>query len=112
MSYDVEELKDVVALACELCDCAAIVAADGHLAFNDFGALWAVVEKLGPAMAGIKNIPDEISDLSVQECDELIEFVDTELESATGKSRIVIDRSLKAAKACYEVYLAVRDASR
>lgn len=110
MSHDVEDIKDVVALACELCDCAVLVAADGHLGFEDIGQLWAIVERIGPAFTGIDELPQELSDLTAAECDEIIGFIDSELDAATGKSRIILDKVLQAVKACYEVYLAVKGA--
>lgn len=103
----IEELKDIIALAIEAADCAFIIARDGSLDFSDIGAVWSVVEKIGPAIIGIGEVPKELADMSVAECDELIAFVlkDLDMPGASGKE--IVEKCLKAFKACYEVYLAV-----
>lgn len=99
----VDELKDIVGLVVEMVDCASVVAADGSLGFSDVGAVWSVVEKIGPAFSGVKNIPEELKDLSPAECDELIEFVMNELDTPEPVSKVVVEKALKAVKAAYEV---------
>lgn len=103
----VDELKDIISLAIDTADCAFIIAKDGSLDFTDIGAVWSVVEKIGPAIIGIGEVPKELADLSPEECDELIAFAlqDLDLPGASGKD--IVEKCLRAFKACYEVYLAV-----
>ena len=89
-------------------DCVSLVSADGSLGFADVGAVWSVVEKMGPAFSGVKDIPEELKDLSPAECDELIEYVMNELDTPESVTKVVVDKALKAVKAAYEVYLAVK----
>lgn len=105
---DVDEIKELVALACEICDAGMVIAADGHLGLSDVAQLWSVIERIGPAFIGIKNIPGEVADLTPKECDEIIAFIESDLDAVNGNARIVLDKVLHAAKACYEVYTAVR----
>lgn len=104
----VEELKDVIGLALGLVDCAFVVYSDGQLNLSDIGAVWNVIEKVGPAVVGVGQIPTELKDLTKEECDELIQFVVDELkDTAPDRAKVILEATLKAFKACYEVYLAV-----
>lgn len=103
----VTELKDVLSLVVDLVDCAMIVGEDGTLDFGDVTHLWSVIEKLGPAFSGINKVPLELKDLSSKEVDELITFIMTELNAPPPKAKVFVEKSLRAIKACYEVYLAV-----
>lgn len=105
---DIEELKDVVALVLDLTDCTYLMAADGKLDFGDIGHFWSIIEKVGPALVGIKKVPAEFKDLSAAECDELIEYVMMDLSTPEDVSKVILEKALRALKACYEVYLAVR----
>ena len=104
----VEELKDIISLTLSLVECSFLVYSDGQLNLSDIGAIWSVVEKVGPAVVGIGQIPAELADLSKEECDELIQYIMDELaDVASDKAATILYATLKAFKACYEVYLAV-----
>lgn len=104
----VEELKDVLSLVIEMADCAQLVAAEGGLSLTDVSNMWSVIEKLGPAFRGIEHVPDELADLDAADCDELIQFVMSELSAQSDKSKMIVEKSLKAFKAAYEVYLEIK----
>jgi hypothetical protein len=104
----VDELKDVISLTLELVDCAFVVYSDGQLNLSDIGAIWNVIEKVGPAVVGVGQIPNELKDLTKEECDELIQFIMGELaDITTERASTILEATLKAFKTCYEVYLAV-----
>jgi hypothetical protein len=75
---------------------------------SDVSQIWGVIERVGPAFVGIENVPDELADLDEEDCDELIQFVMGELNVQDDKAHIVVEKSMRALKACYEVYLAVK----
>lgn len=108
MPKHIEELKDIIALVVEMVDCIAIVAKDGQLGFTDFGAVWSIVEKIGPAFVGADEVPGELKELTAADCDELIEYVMTELTTTEVAAKVTVDASLKAIKAAYVAYLAIK----
>lgn len=108
MSTDIEDLKDIMALAIEAVDCSSVVMRNGGLDLSDFGAIWSVIEKIGPAFMGAGTVPEELRDLTPEEIDELVEFVMAELDTPESVSKVVVEKVLKAVKANYEVYLAIR----
>jgi hypothetical protein len=104
----VEELKDVLNLAIGLIESSFLIYNDGQLNLSDFTHVWSIIEKVGPAIVGIGEVPGELKDLTGEECDELIKFIMDELADVTDvKARTILAATLKAFKACYEVYLAV-----
>jgi hypothetical protein len=104
----VEELKDVLNLAIGLIESSFLIYNDGQLSLSDFTHVWGIVEKIGPAIVGIGSVPGELKDLDAAECDELIKFIMDELADVTDvKAKNILEATLKAFKACYEVYIAV-----
>ena len=104
----VEELKDMLALVIELVDATQTIANEGGISMTDIGSLWNIVERVGPAFRGMNKIPAEITDLDAEECAELIAFIMEEISIEDVKAKLVVDKSLKALKAAYEVYLEVK----
>lgn len=108
MSSKIEDLKELISMVIEITDCTYVAYADGKLDWTDISHMWGVIQKIGPAVAGIDNVPAELSDLTAEECDELIALVGEELTTPTEHSKIVVEKCLKALKASYEAYLAIR----
>lgn len=105
---DIEELKDLVSLVVEIVDAGVLIFQDGHIGLGDVGHVWDVIEKMGPAFIGIDEVPAELKDLSIEECDNLITLLESELTVLPAQSKDALDKILKATRACYEVYLVLK----
>ena len=104
----IEELKDVVSMVIQIVDAAYLSGQDGKLEWDDLTHIFGLMKAIGPALAGISQVPGEISDLSVEECNELCQMINEELTVPDAKQKEILAKSLACLKSCYEVYLAIR----
>lgn len=105
---DIDALKSMVSLVIQMCDSGYIMAQDGKLEWDDVGEVWDIMKKVYPAFKSVGEIPAEAAHLTPEQFDQLIILIESEFTIVPEKSKDVLDKILKAAKACHEVYLAVR----
>lgn len=108
MSVAVENTKEIVTLFCEIINCAVHVNKDGSVSLDDIPAIWDVVVAIGPAFEGMNSIPKEISDLDLEELEEITDHVKQQIKTDDEATKAIIAKSLKAASALYDLYLSVR----
>jgi hypothetical protein len=103
-----EEIKDVISLVVKSVESISVISEDGKIGVSDIPAIWVVVEKLGKAMVGSQKIPQEFDDLSETEVDELIDYVMVEYSKSKVPAKIIVEKSVKAVKALFDVYKEVK----
>jgi hypothetical protein len=104
-TQDLVELVDLVLTGVDIVKKAK---ADGKIGFEDAGLLLAVIPALGPAMAGIDQIPAELKDLSGDEAQALIAHVMAKLSLENSKAQAVAESALKFAAAGWGLFSALK----
>jgi len=95
--YNIEETKDVLKSLCGLGNAvAASLADDGKITLSDYPKFIGPVISLPAAISGIQEVPKELADLTEQEKQELIDFVESELEVGEKAEEVTV-RLLKIA---------------
>lgn len=105
---DIDALKSLVSLVIQMCDSGYIMGKDGALEWDDVGEVWDIMKKVYPAFKDIEKVPAEAAHLTPEQFDELIILIESEFAVVPDKSKELLDKILKAAKAAHEVYLVVR----
>lgn len=106
-SYGIQETKDCVDLGFACYKAGKLAYGDKKINLLDVRYLWDVIPAVSPAVTGYEKVPAELGDLSVEEASELIAHVSAKLEVDSEHAKKVIEASLKALKANYELYLAI-----
>lgn len=99
---DIKETKELVAFGFTVAVGVKEITADGKLTLGDAGSLLRMLAAAPKGVAGIENVPGEISDLSDEERTELMQYAVEELNrlgySAENVDEIV-DSILRMAQA-------------
>ena len=98
-----KELKEVLSLVVGLVNAGIDASKDGKINMADLGDLVKVFPKVKPAFDGIGEVPSEISALTSEDAADLVSHVATSLEIEDEKAKVIIDKSLKAIIAVYEL---------
>lgn len=106
-----KELVDVVDLTLDVAKLGLAVAKDKKVDMADLGLLLSSLPMLigegVVAVQGAEQIPAELKDLSPEELSELVAHVMIKLSLDDAKATLVIEKSLKAAAAAYELGKAI-----
>lgn len=106
-SAGVKELKEVVDLVLEVGAVVKSALADGKVGLEDATLVFRVVPKIGPALEGIKGIPAELKDLSVEEASELATHIMAKLAVDDARAREIIEAALKVGVAILALGIAI-----
>ena len=106
----IEQLVDIVRFGCKFAvDLAESFADDGKLTFSDLPNFMDSLQGLPAAMVGITELPQEISDLSINELKEIKAVVIEELGESINEDYIhIAQNALDAAIALYNIYKIAR----
>lgn len=79
--------------------------ADGVIDLRDLGLVFPLIQEAGPALAGIQNVPKELSDLDDAEFDELLDLGKLEfpLVIEDAALRIKVEKGYKLGLALAEM---------
>lgn len=102
------DLTDVIDLCLALLSAGVGALQDGKVDLLDLFQLTKVVPAVGPAVAGIQNVPSELADLNEEEAAALIKHVMEKLSVGDEKARLVVDKALKVSASAWELVRAVR----
>jgi hypothetical protein len=86
-----KELKEVLLFLCALANTIGEVSEDGKVSKVEALALLPLLYKVPSAIDGIREIPDEIADLSQEDIEELAKMVKDELDLPQKKIEIAIE---------------------
>lgn len=103
-----KELTEVVDLMLVMGQIVVEAKKDGKIGMEDVGLMLKLIPSLGPALDGIGEVPAEIKDLSVEEAEALAAHVIANLTVDNEKARLIIEKSLKAAIAIYDLGKAIK----
>jgi hypothetical protein len=81
---------------------------DEKLAIDDFMSMLNLFKGLNEAISGGGDIPAEIKDLDLEELDALIQVIVTNYNFESEKAKLIVEKSLVAVRANYEVYLLLK----
>lgn len=82
--------------------------ADGKVTLSDAALLLKLMPDLGPAFQSIGTVPAELSALDEAAAAELVTHVMEKLVVADAEARAVVDASLKAAVAVFQLVVAIK----
>lgn len=102
------DLSKLVAFLCELVDSAITAEIDGRIDIADLPLLIGLLPKIGPAFAGIKNVPGELAALSPTDAEALVAGVIAQLVIPDAKAKAVVESALKTAAALFHLYTTVK----
>lgn len=94
-SVTMKELKEAVVFAVALGETADAVLADGKVELAEAALLMSPIMKLPAAIEGAKNI--KLKELSVEQKQELVEFVKADLDVASDRTEAIIEQGLELA---------------
>lgn len=96
-----KETKDVIEFLCALVNAIADASADGKVTLGEAAALLPVLYKLPAAIDGIDAIPDEASDFTQDELDELSELIKEELDLPNDRVEAAVEQLVDMAVKLY-----------
>lgn len=105
----IKELKELLDLMLTGVEVGVDITKDGKLDLNDLQHVMKLIPVVGPAVQNIGDIPAELGDLSSEEGTEIVVHVMTKLAVDDAKAKIIIEKSLKAALAVYELVKAISE---
>lgn len=89
--YGIEETKDAIKAICGIGNAvSAALADDGKITFSDYPKFIGPIIKLPAAISGIAEVPKELSELTEQEKQELIDLVEGELEVGEKAEEVTV----------------------
>lgn len=107
-SYGVKETSELVSYVIHAVRVGGDILEDQKITLSDAGSIWGLLDGLNDATQGIDQIPGELKDLDVAEADKLIEIIMTNYSFPSDQAKEVVDKTLKALRACYELFTLVR----
>ena len=105
-----KELTDLVDLLLGLVSVGLQAEQDGKIDFQDLALLMQIVPLFAPAFDGVKEIPAELADLSLEEGEILVAHVMATLVISDVHAKAVIEKALKTAVAVYDLVKALQAA--
>ena len=99
----IKELTEVEMLALQATDSLPKIFADEKISLGDMSDIWDIFQRVGPAALGIKYVPAEVSDLSLEELDTLIDTIDIGYKTGTERSKEILMETLAGIRSFYKV---------
>ena len=98
------ETKDVVKFVLSLGESIAQAAGDGKISLDDVGFFMSSLHSFGPAINAVDQVPEELSELTAEEKDELIKFVKEEFDIPDDKAEEITQTALTIALELYYLF--------
>lgn len=108
INIGIDETMDVVDAAVSLANAIIDSYSDGKLTVSDIFNFIKPFTKLPKAISGIDQVPYELDDLQEAELNQLIEFVQNELEVDDLRAKLIVQKSLEAIYSLYELLKVIR----
>lgn len=99
----IEETKDALKFIIGFGEAIDKSLEDGKIGYADLFNFAPVMMDAGAAFSGIDQVPGELKDLSKEERDELVKFVEEEFDIDNDNLEILIEKSFKAILSLYGV---------
>jgi hypothetical protein len=96
-----KETKDVVRFLCALISTVADAMKDGKVSLSEATSLIPVLMKLPAAIDGIDEIPDEASDFTMEEIEEIKEVIVEDLDLPDDQVEAAVEHLLEMAVKLY-----------
>lgn len=90
MTKNIKETKEVIEFLVILANAVAESLRDGKFNWLDFGAFFALIPQMGPAVNGIVEVPAELADLTEDERAEIVELIQNRLAIAPVTNEIAV----------------------
>lgn len=106
--YGVKETKDVVVLIAKSVMAGRAIAADKKVDWNDLSHFMSVAPSLIGALDGIQHVPNEVSNLSMEEVEEILDHLKSELViDDDAKAKEVLEGAVEMVKGGSRIVLAL-----